>query len=224
MNSGESVTFVAKIYLLFKIITLMKKFIFVWLFAFVSMLCYAQNLTEHLSFMGIPINGTITQFQAKLQGKGCVVDRALSSQLTVGCRAFKGKFVDNKVDIYVYYDEKTKLVYRVKAVVSGTSESIAEQKYEKIKGLLLTKYGSSFCNYGTQSEKESFSVLVASKGLLENLDSSNSLSANGFKGEVDLFIAKDDSFIRYPFWFNLHIDYIDAINNEKHQNQSLDEI
>lgn len=69
-----------------------------------------------------------------------------------------------------------------------------------------------------QSEKESFSVLVASKGLLENLDSSNSLSANGFKGEVDLFIAKDDSFIRYPFWFNLHIDYIDAINNEKHQN------
>lgn len=97
----------------------MKKFIFVWLFAFVSMLCHAQNLTEHLSFMGIPINGTITQFQAKLQGKGCVVDRALSSQLTVGC--------------------------------------------------------------------------------------------HGFKGEVDLFIAKDDSFIRYPFWFNLHIDYIDAI-------------
>ena len=36
-----------------------------------------------------------------------------------------------------------------------------------------------------------------------------------------VFIAKDDSIIRYPFWLNLNID---AINNEKHQSQSLDEI
>ena len=34
----------------------MKKFVFVWLFAFVSVLCHALNLTEHLSFMGIPIS------------------------------------------------------------------------------------------------------------------------------------------------------------------------
>lgn len=202
----------------------MKKFVFVWLLAFVSMLGYSQNLTEHLSFMGIPINGTIIQFQTKLQAKGCFQDRAMSAQLNVGCRAFKGKFVDNKVDIYVYYDEKTKLVYRVKAVLSGTSESIADQQYEKIKGLLLTKYGTNFSNYGTQSDKESLSILVASKNLCENLDSSNTLSSNGFKGEVDLFITKDDSILRFPFWFNLHIDYIDAINSEKHQNQSLDEI
>lgn len=202
----------------------MKKFVFIWLFAFVSVLCYSQNLTEHLSFMGIPINGTITQFQIKLQGKGCVVDRTMSSQLSVGCRAFTGKFIDNKVNIFVYYDEKTKLVYRVKAVLSGTSEDIADQQYEKIKSLLLTKYGSTFCNYGTQTDKESFSVLVESKSLRENIDSSYSLSSNGFKGEVDLYIVKDDSYLRYPYWFNLHIDYIDAINNEKHQNQSLEDI
>ena len=38
----------------------MKKIFFVWLLALVSILGYAQNLTEHMSFMGIPINGTIT--------------------------------------------------------------------------------------------------------------------------------------------------------------------
>lgn len=108
----------------------MKKIFFVWLFAMVSILGYAQNLTEHMSFMGIPINGTITQFQTKLQGKGCALDR----------------------------------------------------------------------------------------------DSSYSLASNGFKGAVDLYIAKDDSFLRYPYWFNLHIDYLDAINGEKHQNQSLEDI
>lgn len=202
----------------------MRKIMFLWLFALVSVFGYAQNLSEHLSFMGIPINGTITQFQTKLQAKGCLLNRTVSNNIRVGCRAFKGKFVDNKVDIYVYYDEKTKNVYRVKAVLSGTSEDIAEQQYEKIKGLLLTKYGSAYCNYGTQTEKESFSVLVTSKNMRDNLDSSYSKSANGFKGEVDLYITKDDSYINYPFWFNLHIDYLDAINNEKHQSQTLEDI
>lgn len=202
----------------------MKKIFFVWLLALVSILGYAQNLTEHMSFMGIPINGTITQFQTKLQGKGCALDRITNSQLGVGCRAFTGKIVDNKVNIFVYYDEKTKIVYRVKAVLSGTSEEIAVQQYEKIKGLLLTKYGSTFSNYGTQSDKEAFGVLVASKSLREDRDSSYSLASNGFKGAVDLYIAKDDSYLRYPYWFNLHIDYMDAINSEKHQNQSLEDI
>lgn len=185
---------------------------------------FSQNVAEHLSFMGIPINGTVTQFQNKLLSKGCVLDKAISQSLNVGCRAFKGKFVGDKVDIYVYYNETTKNVYRVKAVVSGVSENLADQEYEKIKRMLLTKYGSDFCTYGTQADKEAFSVLVASENLADDIDSSLSLSANGFKGEVDLFISKDDSAIRYPFWYNLHIDYIDAINNEKHQSQSLEDI
>ena len=211
-------------FIIIKTKKLMRKFMLIWLFALVPIFSYAQNLTEHLCFMSIPINGTITQFQSKLQSKGCVLDRAVSNSLNVGCRAFTGKFVDNKVNIFVFYDEKTKSVYKVKAVLSGTSEDIADQQYEKIKNLLLTKYGSTFCNYGTQTEKESFAVLVASKNLRENTDSSYSLAANGFKGEVDLYITKDDTYLRYPFLFNLHIDYIDAINSEKHQNQSLEDI
>lgn len=67
-------------------------------------------------------------------------------------------------------------------------------------------------------------MLVTSKNMRDNLDSSYSMSANGFKGEVDLYITKDDSYINYPFWFNLHIDYLDAINNEKHQSQTLEDI
>lgn len=203
---------------------IMKKTILAWIFAFISVAGFSQNLTEHLTFLGIPINGTITQFQAKLQGKGCVWDKVTSSHLSAGCRAFKGRFADNKVDIYVYYDNKTKIVYRTKAVISGTSEDIALQQYEKIKGLLITKYGTQFCGYGTMSEKESLNILVTSKNLKENIDSSDSMSANGFKGEVDLYVTKDDNYLRYPYFFNLHIDYLDAINNEKHQNQTLEDI
>ena len=47
----------------------MKKLIMLWLFAIISIISFAQNTTEHLRYMGIPITGTITQFQTKLQTK-----------------------------------------------------------------------------------------------------------------------------------------------------------
>lgn len=203
----------------------MKKIIMLWLFAIISVVSFAQNTTEHLSYMGIPITGTITQFQTKLQAKGCTLDKLTSNSLGVGCRAFKGNFIGNKVTIFVYYDEKTKTVYRVKSLIANVSESIADQKYEQIKNMLLQKYGMTYSNYGEQTGKESFSVLVEGKSLNPKMDLITlPLSTNGFKGNIDLFIAKDESFLSYPFDYNLHIDYYDVINYEKHQNQNLDDL
>ena len=203
----------------------MKKIIMLWLFAIISIIGIAQNTTEHLSYMGIPITGTITQFQAKLQAKRCSLDKQTSNSLEVGCRAFKGNFIGNKVTIFVYYDENTKVVYRVKSVISKISENIADQKYEYIKNMLLQKYGMTYSNYGEQTGKESFSILVEGKLLNPKMDlTSLPLSSNGFKGNIDLFIAKDETFLSYPFDYNLHIDYYDAINYEKHLNRDLEDI
>ena len=203
----------------------MKKIIMLWLFAIISIVGIAQNTTEHLSYMGIPITGTITQFQAKLQAKRCSLDKQTSNSLGVGCRAFKGNFIGNKVTIFVYYDENTKVVYRVKSVISKISENIADQKYEYIKNMLLQKYGMTYSNYGEQTGKESFSILVEGKLLNPKMDlTSLPLSSNGFKGNIDLFIAKDETFLSYPFDYNLHIDYYDAINYEKHLNLDLEDI
>ena len=196
-----------------------------WLFTIISIVGLAQNTTKHLRYMGIPINGTITQFQAKLIAKGCVHDKLTSNSLGVGCRAFKGNFIGNKVTIFVYYDENTKVVYRVKSVISKISENIADQKYEYIKNMLLQKYGMTYSNYGEQTGKESFSILVEGKLLNPKMDlTSLPLSSNGFKGNIDLFIAKDETFLSYPFDYNLHIDYYDAINYEKHLNRDLEDI
>lgn len=203
----------------------MKKLIMLWLFTIISIVGLAQNTTKHLKYMGIPINGTITQFQAKLIAKGCVHDKLTSNSLGVGCRAFKGNFIGNKVTIFVYYDENTKVVYRVKSVISKISENIADQKYEYIKNMLLQKYGMTYSNYGEQTGKESFSILVEGKLLNPKMDlTSLPLSSNGFKGNIDLFIAKDETFLSYPFDYNLHIDYYDAINYEKHLNRDLEDI
>lgn len=45
----------------------MKKFVLLFCF-FISISCLAQQ--RHLTFMGIPIDGTINTFEAKLKSKG----------------------------------------------------------------------------------------------------------------------------------------------------------
>lgn len=168
----------------------------------------------HIKFMGIPVTGTIAQFQAKLVAKGCTYNKVASASISNGTRAFKGTFVGNKVDIYVYYDTNTKIVYRTKAVVSGVSEDIAEQEYSKVKNLLSQKYGSDSEDMyvGTKDGKESVSFISAN-------------DEGEINGAIDLFITQDEgSWIRSPYNYNLHIDYNDRINTNKHNSQQLDEI
>lgn len=106
----------------------MKKLLFTLCCMIFAIASFAQS-NVHIKFMGIPVTGTIAQFQAKLVAKGCTYNKVASASISNGTRAFKGTFVGNKVDIYVYYDTNTKIVYRTKAVVSGVSEDIAEQEY-----------------------------------------------------------------------------------------------
>lgn len=109
----------------------------------------------------------------------------------MGCRAFKGHFIDNKVSIFVYYDESTKIVYRVKTLIANISESIVDQKYNQIKNMLLQKYGMTYSHYGEQTGKESFSILVEGNELNPNMDlTSLPLSVNGFKGNIDLLLPR----------------------------------
>ena len=191
----------------------MKKLLFPLCFMIFAIASFAQT-NAHIKFMGIPITGTIAQFQAKLVAKGCTYDKVTSSSISNGTRAFKGTFIGNKVDIYVYYDTKTKIVYRTKAVVSGVSEEMAEQKYSRIKDLLSQKYGSDTGDMyvGIQGGKESVSFISAN-------------DEGEINGSIDLFISQDEeTWIRAPYNYNLHIDYNDKINTSKHDNQQLEEI
>lgn len=170
----------------------------------------AQSVQEHLKFAGIPINGTITQFQSKLITKGYKIDKN-NNTLQIGIRGFNGTFAGNKVQLYVYYDENTKIVYRVKAVIDGVSESMVDQKYSEIKNLMIQKYGLDETFKGEMYDKETITFYIPSSD-----DESEKLI-----GRIDLF-AKE--YIRYPYNFNLHIDYYDSENEAKHKNAILNDI
>ena len=48
----------------------MKKILFFFLFAVISYTVFAQSASEHLTFKGVPINGTLNEFVSKLKQKG----------------------------------------------------------------------------------------------------------------------------------------------------------
>lgn len=177
----------------------MKRIISTLFCLLITLTSFAQSSSEHLKFMGVPITGTITQFQSKLTQKGCTYDKD-SAKLSAGRRAFNGTFAGNKVWIGVYYDTKTKIVYRVKAIIEHNSEKIAEQRYAKMLDLFKQKYDTSDFSYDTQDGKDALSIYLSN-------------------GTIDMFFVKND----YDD-YDVHIDYWDYLNNKKFNKSNLDDI
>lgn len=76
---------------------------------------------QHMKFMGIPLDGTIDSFQAKLAAKGIKPDKQYNATTPVGSRFFEGIFCGYQAEFYAYYNAKTKNVYRCKACICNTS-------------------------------------------------------------------------------------------------------
>ncbi len=106
-----------------------------------------QNHIEHFNFMGIPLNGTITQFHSQLQKKGFSIytqphkrylplgisriRNALSyikSKTNVEPKYYKGFFFGYECDLAVFCREKDKVVYAVKIVLSHIPGKVTVKK------------------------------------------------------------------------------------------------
>lgn len=96
----------------------LQRFNLILLFLLLSTSCLAQ---QHLSFMGIPINGTINSFELKLKAKGVMPDRESNKSRPYGERMFNGLYLGRKCAILVRYTGKTKTVYGVEIGFSDES-------------------------------------------------------------------------------------------------------
>ena len=75
----------------------MRKLFLLSLMLMFSFVLSAQ--TEHMKFAGIPLNGSIEQFQKKLVAKGFRLNTKMSKMLPVGTRSFVGTFAGKKGNI-----------------------------------------------------------------------------------------------------------------------------
>lgn len=155
-----------------------------------------KSSQTHMKFMGIPLNGTINAFQQKLAAKGVQPNKALNEILPVGTRVFTGTFCGYEAEIGVYYNTKTKTVYRAKAFFTGEDKEQMQRRYNEFLDLLNNKYPDAEV---TEGENDGFD---ACGWRIWGEDSA--------VGWIELFISEDNSF--YPTQYTLHIDYTDAIN------------
>lgn len=168
----------------------MKK-ILLLLFACI-MAATAMAQSQHLKFMGIPIDGTINQFEQKLIAKGFKNERELNANIPMGQRAFSGIMAGYKVLIGVSYEPRSKTVYQIGVVFSRGSESTLDVLEYEITDLLDEKY----------AEWES--------GELEGTDTSVWRSD---VGQILMWTSVDDDDDSYL----LFLRYVDKTNIEKYQ-------
>ncbi|MCM1078483.1 MAG: hypothetical protein NC344_00160 [Bacteroidales bacterium] len=116
----------------------MKKIISMLLFACITLGISAQDQGEHLKFKGIPIDGTLNSFVAKLRQKGCIPLKSGD-----GVALLKGDFAGYKdCTIGAVAIKNKDLVCKVAVVFpSHDTWGKLENNYMSLKSMLTSKYG-----------------------------------------------------------------------------------
>ena len=176
------------------------------LLLFVSLFTLVLNAqTEHMKFAGIPLTGTIDQFQKKLVAKGFRLNKKKSKILPVGTRSFVGTFAGKQGNIAVYYDTDTKVVYGAKVYYDGMTEDRAEGELDNLRSILSAKYGEDNITDGTDnSNRQTFTV---DTGL----------------GIIYCYMMKDEILFSYPYNWSTHAEFNDKTNGAAHQSNVSDD-
>lgn len=183
----------------------MKKIVFIFCMMIVAITAGAQE--THLKFMGVELNGTIDQFQSKLAAKDVRVSKD-NAHAPAGVRAFEGVFSGEKAEILVFYNVRTKEVYRAKALISKYGEDNVKQAMSNMESKLDQKYGTE--NKWSDDVKD------------DHLHEFTQHSYYVGNGSIGLFITS--TAYGSQSTFNLHIDYIDSENGSKNNEQEMEDL
>ena len=161
----------------------------------------ATAQTEHVKFLGIPLDGSIQQFQEELTAIECSHDPETSATLPNGVRAFKGTFAGHDALLLVFYDETTSVVYQAQAVISCHGEEACETVFEDINSQLQTRYGTLLSTKSVQYGHVSYGYTVLSEQRV-------------VLGDAGLFVTKDE---KSTDKYSVQVQYTDTANMRKHQ-------
>ena len=117
----------------------MKKALSIIIACCVAISCFAQ---EHLSFKGIPITGSMTEFCKKLSQKGFT---KIGSRGNINM--FSGNFTGRNSTVGVGATDDGKSVYSVVVLFDASDEwNVLVNTYDYYKEIYTRKYGKpSFC-------------------------------------------------------------------------------
>ena len=166
---------------------------------------------KHAEFQGIPLDMTISNFSSKLQQKGFKYN-SKKSATNDPIRYFDGKFYGKDCELLVFYNPKSKTVYRAKVLIDCYSRHAADMLIRELKDGYDIKYGSE-----GDFRYEKFDVNGYPgwrRFFIDEDDWSEHDGSIGYLviGEVQLWI----SYSSYTDNYTVHIDYFDAENLGKY--------
>ena len=192
----------------------MRKLVFLILSCFALITLNAQ--TEHMTFKGIPIDGSISDFVVKMKQKGFTHEGTQD-----GVALFTGEFAAHKnCKIGAISAKSTGVVSKV-AVIFPENETWAQLygTYNQLKEMLTQKYGDPlevverFEGYSEPDDDNSRMLEVKMDGCKYETSWKTS------KGDIEIKISHDgfsSCFVVLSYW--------DEINTEKVKNSAIDDL
>lgn len=189
----------------------MRKALFILLTICFAFSCFAQ---EHLSFKGIPITGSMTEFCKSLTQKGFTKIRTQDN-----ATIFSGDFTGKSATIVVWATDNGKTVLSLAVFFDACEEwNLLTNTYDYYKELYSRKYGNpNFCKESNPAN------LDTNTSLMYELSQGTVVWASQWQptgGSIELAIEKANGYLQG--W--VVIRYHDTLNVEEKIQRDLDEI
>ncbi len=185
----------------------MKKLVSIMVLVLCALAISAQEKESHLAFMGIELNGKISEFQTKLLAKGLTVSPQ-SKEMPNGMRLYDGIFSGEKAEIAVWYNPRTQKVYRAKAMINRYGKDMIEQLMSKMISKLDVKYGTDVKSVNKVEDDH-----------MHKFEQSKYSFSNGFIGVFVVSKGYSDQ-----SEFTLHVDYTDRENYLENTKDEMDDL
>lgn len=199
----------------------MKKFLVFMLGMLLCTAALAQTESEHLTFKGIPIDGSVSSFVEKMEQKGFTYLTTVDDAAAV----LKGSFAGyDNCEICVFPIKQKDLVYLVGVNFPSVNNWEAlSTNYYYLKNMLTTKYGDpsacteTFDAY-SQPEDDQMKMLYVETDKCKYI--STYITPKGLISVVIQHIKDVD----YQDYCNVSLLYRDHINYSKKQSQAIDDL
>ena len=194
----------------------MKRIISMLIFACIAIGMSAQETQEHLKFKGIPIDGTVSNFVAKLKQKGYTYITEYN-----GAALLIGEFASTKdCLIFVIAPSNNGSISKIGVEFpSYDTWAPLESKYMSLKNMLSTKYGAPFyCEETFQTYSQPTDDGLKMSYLKMDKCKYNS-AFDAKNGEIQLSITHfgyDSCYIK--------LVYFDDINDNAAQENAMDDL
>ena len=170
----------------------------------------AKETGNHMEFMGIPMNGTISNFSTKLASKGF---KALTGEAK-GIKPYSGDYFNWPAKLHVYYLPTTKEVYQVRVVIDCYTEATAQYLVGQLLAAYEEKYEGADIEEGEHEGYDAYEIVlfdwdnIYPAGTDEDGETQYVVP---YLGWIDIFMS--DSFGDY----SVFVDFFDWENYEKYE-------